>query len=101
MSMIAFTPEPRVMDLEMSSRGEEPFSIADVTRRAMHYLLNIEVRGLTGLFAKWIGKDPPPLHTWMLEGDAPTFVRFEGFLYPGGPVWSIELASPSWPSAEP
>jgi hypothetical protein len=47
--------------------------------------------------AKLMGKDPPPLDTWMLGGDAPTFVRFRGFLYPGGPVWSIELASPAWP----
>jgi hypothetical protein len=102
-SMVAFTPEPRVVRLEVSSLGEEPFSIADVSRRAVHYLLNIEVSGVTGLLAKLFGKDPPPLHTWMLPGEAPTFVRFRGFLYQGGPVWSIELASPSWPAetAEP
>jgi hypothetical protein len=102
-SMVAFTPDPRVVSLEVSSQGEEPFSIADISRRAVHYLLDIEVSGFTGLLAKLFGKDPPPLHTWMLEGEAPTFVRFRGFLYPGGPVWSIELASPVWPgeTAEP
>ena len=97
-SMVAFTPDPRVVSLELSSQGEEPFSIVDTTRRAVHYLLNIEVSGFTGLLAKLFGKDPPPLHTWMLPGEAPTFVRFRGFLYQGGPVWSIELASPAWPS---
>ena len=96
-SMIAFTPDPRVVNLEVSAQGEEPFTVAEISRRAVRYLLNIEVTGLTGLLAKLFGKDPPPLHTWMLHGEAPTFVRFRGFLYLGGPVWSIELASPVWP----
>jgi hypothetical protein len=96
-SMVAWMPEPRMVSLEMSSLGQEPFAIEDVSRRATHYLLDIEVEGLTGVLAELLGKDPPPLHTWMLGGDAPTFVRFRGFLYPGGPVWSIELASPVWP----
>ena len=91
-----------IIDKRVSSRLIEPFSIENVSRRATHYLLDIEVEGLTGVLAKLLGKDPPPLHTWMLGGDAPTFVRFRGFLYPGGPVWSIELASPAWPpSTEP
>lgn len=96
-SMIAWLPEPRVVNLELSSLGQEPFSIENVSRRATHFLMDIEVGGLTGVLATLLGKDPPPLHTWMLGGDAPTFVRFRGFLYPGGPVWSIELASPAWP----
>ncbi len=96
-SMVAFTPDPRVVNLEVSSSGEEPFSIVDSSRRAVHYLLNIEASGFTGLLAKLFGKDPPPFHTWMLHGEAPTFVKFRGFLYQGGPVWSIELASPVWP----
>ena len=97
-SMVAFTPEPRVLSLEISSQGEETFSIGKRTSRAVHYALNPEVRGLTGLLAELFGKDPEPLHTWMVRGDAPTFVKFQGFLYQGGPVWSIELASPTWPS---
>jgi hypothetical protein len=95
-SMVAFTPDPRVVNLEVTSSGEEQFSIADVSRRAVHYVLDIEASGFTGLLAKLFGKDPKPLHTWMLRGEAPTFVRFQGFLYQGGPVWSIELASPTW-----
>lgn len=97
-SMVAFMPEPRVVSLEITAQGEERFSIVEASRRAVHYLLDIEVTGFTGFLAKLFGKDPPPLHTWMLGGDAPTFVRFRGFLYPGGPVWSIELASPTFRS---
>jgi hypothetical protein len=96
-SLVAFTPDPRVVSLEVSPSGEEPFSIGDRSRTSVHYLLDVEVAGFTGLLAKLFGKDPPPIHTWMLDGAAPTFVKFQGFLYQGGPVWSIELASPVWP----
>jgi hypothetical protein len=95
-SMVAFMPEPRVVKLEVTSLGEEKFTIAKRPRKAVKYSLDIDVTGLTGILAKLLGKDPDPLHTWMLPGEAPTFVRFEGFLYQGGPVWVIELTSPEW-----
>ncbi len=96
-SMVVFTPEPRVVGLEISSQGEDPFTIEGSPHRAVHYVLTIEVGGLTGVLADLLGKNPPPLHTWMIRGDAPTFVKFQGFLFRKGPIWSIELASPSWP----
>jgi hypothetical protein len=37
-------------------------------------------------------------HVWILGGEAPAFVKLEGPLYFGGPIWRIELASPVWPS---
>jgi hypothetical protein len=43
-----------------------------------------------------VGKQPPDTHVWILGGDAPTFVKFEGPLYSGGPVWRIELSSPAY-----
>jgi hypothetical protein len=95
-SFVAFMPEPRVLNLEVSPLGEEKFSIEKTPRKAVKYALDLDVTGLTGLLAKVFGKDPAPIHTWMLPGDAPTFVRFEGFLYQGGPTWIIELASPTW-----
>jgi len=36
---------------------------------------------------------------WILGGDAPAFVKAEQPFYAGGPVWRVELASPSWPRA--
>jgi hypothetical protein len=98
-SFVAFMPEPRVVKLEVTSLGEEKFSIEKSPRKAVKYALDLDVTGLTGLLAKVLGKDPEPIHTWMVPGDAPTFVRFEGFLYQGGPVWVIELASPTWTAA--
>ncbi len=98
-SLVAFTPEPKMVNLEVTSLGEEKFAIEKTSRRATRYALDIDVTGFTGLLAKLFGKDPAPLHTWMLGGDAPTFVKFQGFLYQGGPVWTIELTSPTFSDA--
>jgi hypothetical protein len=46
--------------------------------------------------APLIGKQPPDSHVWILEGEAPAFVKSEQPLYNGGPVWRIELVSPVW-----
>jgi hypothetical protein len=97
--LVAFTPEPRMVNLEVTALGEEKFAIEKVSRRATRYALDIDVTGFTGILAKLFGKDPAPLHTWILGGDAPTFVKFQGFLYQGGPVWIVELTSPTWSAA--
>ena len=39
----------------------------------------------------------PDIHVWVLGGEAPAFVKMEGPLFCGGPIWRIELASPVWP----
>ena len=40
-----------------------------------------------------MGKQPPDTHVWVLGGEAPAFVKSEGPLYAGGPIWRIQLAS--------
>jgi hypothetical protein len=44
-----------------------------------------------------IGKQPPDYHIWILPGTAPAFIREEGPLYEGGPIWHIEQISPEFP----
>jgi hypothetical protein len=97
LSMVAATPKPRLVKLAIKAQGEEPFSTADTARKAMHYVVKIEIGGAAGLIAPLIGKEPPDVHVWILLGDAPAFVKSEGPLYYGGPIWRIELASPVWP----
>ena len=36
---------------------------------------------------------------WIQHGDFPAFVRSEGPLYLGGPMWRIELTGPRWQQA--
>jgi hypothetical protein len=96
-SMVAATPKPVLVQLAISSQGEEPFSIAGSAHKAAHYVVKVEIGGITGIMAQLLGKKPPDTHVWVLQGEAPTFVKSEGPLYLGGPIWRIELTSPVWP----
>lgn len=96
-SLVAATPKPRLVKLAISSQGEEPFSFAGSRRKATHYVVKVEIGGVTGFLAPLLGKQPPDTHVWILGGEAPAFVKFEGPLYQGGPIWRIELVSPVWP----
>ena len=46
-SMLAITPEPRLVELELTPAGEEPFSTAGSGRKAMHYVVKVHMPGLT------------------------------------------------------
>jgi hypothetical protein len=98
-SMVAATPKPRLVKLVIKPAGEEPFSIGGSPRKAIHYVVNVEIGGVTGLIAPLVGKQPSDSHVWILGGEAPAFVKSEGPLSPDGPSWRIDLLSPVWPSA--
>src|SRR5216110_1133679 len=92
-SMVATTPKPRVVKLAIIPRGEEPFTIGRFHHKAMHFAVKVEIGGLTGFVARLMGKQPADTHVWVLGGEAPAFVKAEGPLYVGGPIWRIQLAS--------
>jgi hypothetical protein len=95
-SMVVATPKPRLVKLAISAQGKEPFSLAGSNREALHYAIKVEIGGLAGLVAPWIGKQPPDSHIWILGGDAPTFVKSETLSYMNGPMWRTELVAPVW-----
>jgi hypothetical protein len=97
-SMVAVTPKPRLVQLEITPRGEEPFSTAGHQRKATHFVLKVSVPGAVGVLASMLGKIPEDSHFWVLEGEAPTFVRGETPLFSGEAVWRLDLGCPSWPS---
>ncbi len=97
LSMIAPTPKPRLVKLDIVSAGDDPFSIGSSGRSARHYVVKIDIGGLAGLVAPLVGKQPPDTHVWILQGEAPAFVKSEGPLHLGGPIWRIELINPAWP----
>jgi hypothetical protein len=94
---IAATPKPRLVKLEISAAGQETFATGGAARRATHYVLKVDIGGLSGVIAPLFGKQPPDSHVWILGGEAPAFVKSEQALFNGGPVWRIELVSPVWP----
>ncbi|GAW65229.1 hypothetical protein GPEL0_01f0008 [Geoanaerobacter pelophilus] len=94
--MVAFTPAPRVIELEMAPDGEDRVLVGDLEKSADHYVLKPKL-GLLRLPAALLGRTPPDNHIWTITKEVPAFVRFVGPLAFGGPVWRIELASPRWP----
>jgi hypothetical protein len=100
-SLVAATPKPRLVKLKISATGEESFSTGGTTRKAMHYVLKVDIGGISGVLAPLLGKQPPDSHVWILGGEAPAFVKSEQPLYLGGPLWRIELVSPVWPLTLP
>ena len=96
-AFVAATPKPRLVKLAISVAGQERFSTGSTARTATHYVLKVEIGGLSGVLAPLVGKQPPDSHVWILGGEAPAFVKSENPLFLGGPVLRTELVSPVWP----
>jgi hypothetical protein len=100
-SMVAPTFKPRLVKVEISSAGEDTFSVGGAARKATRFVLHVNIGGISGVVAPIAGKQPPDTSVWMIVGKAPGFLKAEGPLFEGGPVWRIETASPVWPKGEP
>src|SRR5437764_4185298 len=80
-SLVATTPKPRLVKLAILPHGEEPFTIGSFRHKAMHYVVKVEIGGVTGFLARLMGKQPADTHIWVLGGEAPAFVKAEGPFY--------------------
>jgi hypothetical protein len=94
--MVAFTPAPKLIKLQLAPAGERKVLIGGSERTATHYVLKPILGTWLKLFASLLGRVPPDNHAWIVTADVPAFVKFEGPLYMNGPVWRIELTSPRW-----
>jgi hypothetical protein len=92
--LVAFTPEPRLIELEMSPAGEQPVRVGKIQMSAVHFVLKPKLGPWLRIFATLLGRAPPDSNVWMMSGDVPSFVGFEGQLFTTGPVLRIELVSP-------
>lgn len=97
LSFLGTDPKPRLVKLVITPEGEDSFSIAGSSRKAIRYLVKVDIGGVAGIVAPLVGKKPADNHVWILGGEAPAFVKSEGPLYVGGPILRIELVSPIWP----
>jgi len=93
--MVVSTPRPRIVQLEITPQRVDPFSVGNIKRKATCCVVKIKLGGVAGIIAPLLGKQPPDLHIWVVENEAPGFVRFEGPLEADGPVWRIQMASPA------
>lgn len=96
-SMVVAGPKPRLVKLRIAPAGEESFSVGTLSKKAVKYIVHVELGGAAGVVAPLIGKQPQDTFVWVLGGDAPTLVKSEGPFFADGPSWRQEPASPTWP----
>jgi hypothetical protein len=89
--------KPRIVHLTMTNVGQVPFTIGGAPRLATDYQVHVEIGGIAGVVAPLVGKEPVDYHVWLLPGAAPAFIREEGQLFTGGPVWRIQQISAEFP----
>ena len=97
---IAFTPEPKVIELKLVPAMKTTIRIGDLAKQMTQYALEPNLDGLTMFFGKLLGKLPSAFHYhfWLVTDDVPAFGGFEGPLYLNGPTWRIEqTTSNMWP----
>jgi hypothetical protein len=100
-SMVVPTPKPRLVKLVIKPEEiQDSFSVAGSPHKALHYTIKVDIGGLSGVVAPIVGKQPPDTHVWLIGGKSPGFLKSEGPLSDGSPVWKIELASPLWPKGD-
>jgi hypothetical protein len=95
-SYLAPSTKPRLVKLAIAMEKEQQFTIAGRPCKAVEWDVKPELGGLAGVVAPLLGRQPPDLHVWITEGGVPAILRVDAALYAGGPVWSIQLASPVW-----
>ena len=70
--------------------GASPHSTGVLVGGAPARAIRYDVRPQLGRLAAFLVTDVPDIRCWILEGEAPGFLKFEGPLYFQGPIWRIE-----------
>lgn len=95
-SYLASDPQPRIVTLSIKPEARDRFAVGGIAHFANRYLIHVELGGLTGIITPFIGKQPDDSRAWIVTGEVPIFAKMEGPFYQGGPMWTIEMASPVW-----
>lgn len=83
--VVAFTPTPRLVTMVLAAAAEEEVAVGEMALPATRYHLEPQLGALTAFLIA----DLPVARCWIVRGDAPAFLRFEGPLFFMGPVWRI------------
>jgi hypothetical protein len=84
--IIAFTPKPRAIKMLLQPMAHEPVSMG----RTMVPATRFHIKPQLGLLASLLVVALPDVKTWIANGEAPAFLKFEGPLYFMGPIWRID-----------
>jgi len=96
-SVLAFTPAPQVVNVQLHAIDERPLQIGDLSSKATQYTFTPQIGMIQEWLGKVAGKLPAQFHytCWILVDEAPSFVQFEGPLQLMGLIVRIGLMSPS------
>lgn len=82
----AFTPKPRLVKMLLEPVAAEPVAMGRIHVPATRY----HIKPQLGMFASLLVMALPDVKTWIANGEAPAFLKFEGPLYFMGPIWQID-----------
>jgi hypothetical protein len=94
-SMLSGSSKPRIVKLHIAPQGEDAISWGAIRYKGLRYVIKFDITGVAGVVAPLVGKQPPDMHAWILQGEAPSFIRSEGPLAEDGPIWRIDLTAPN------
>lgn len=94
---VAFTPKPRVVEIEFASGGQEKIYLGQTSRPAQHFVIKPDLSLLLKIGAALTGQTPGDSHLWIVTDTVPGFVRADATLVPDGPVRRLELTAPRMP----
>ena len=89
--MLAPVAGGRLIQLLISSEGEQPFHTTGQTLKAAVFRIHPELGGIVGVIARLIGLQPKDVMVWVLEGQEPAVMRIVGQLGGYGPLVSSDL----------
>jgi hypothetical protein len=89
--MLAPVAGGRLIQLLISSEGEQPFHTTGQTLKATMFRIHPELGGIVGVIARLIGLQPKDVVVWILEGQEPAVMRIVGQLGGYGPLVSSDL----------
>ena len=84
--IVAFTPKPRAIKMLLTPLAQEPVSMGTMPVPATRF----HIKPQLGMLASLLVMALPDVKTWIANGEAPAFLRFEGPLFFMGPVWRID-----------
>jgi hypothetical protein len=93
--IVAWTPAPRLIGLDIVPAGEDPTRVGEETRRSRRFELRPKLGLLLKMAAKVLGKMPETQHCWVMADPVPAFVACEAPLAYDGPTWRIGVVSPT------
>lgn len=101
--IVAFTPEPELIDLDLRPEAKEPVQVGDLLKTATRWVLEPRIHGVVHFFGKVLGQLPDEFRYrfWIIHDGIPMFARFEGPLHLMGPVWRVEVLSPRLAASPP